>query len=54
MIRHPTGELLELPESYTNVRPLMLPRKDSPIPESDGPVKGDVQVITRALEQESE
>ncbi|CAL8275406.1 unnamed protein product [Arctogadus glacialis] len=42
----------ELPESYTCVRPLVLPRKDPPLPKADGPLKSDGQEIIQALHQE--
>ncbi len=50
--RSTTKTLLELPEVYTSVRPLSLPRKDAPIPRVDGPVKSDGQVIHQALQDE--
>jgi hypothetical protein len=44
--------LSELPQSYTNVHPLGLTRKDPPIPKADGPVKSDGQAIHQALHEE--
>lgn len=42
----------ELPQSYTNVCPLELPRKDPPIPKVDGPVSSDGQATNQALHEE--
>lgn len=47
-----TTTLSELPESYTCARPLVLPRKDPPLPKADGPLMSDGQEITQALDQE--
>lgn len=47
-----TKTLLELPQVYTTVRPLSLPRKDTPIPRVDGSVKSDGLVIRQALQKE--
>ncbi|CAL8384684.1 unnamed protein product [Arctogadus glacialis] len=47
-----TSTLSELPESYTCVRPLVLPRKDPPLQKADGPLKSDGQEIIQALHQE--
>ena len=49
----PTNKrLLELPESYTNVLPLVPPKKDTPIPKADYPFKNDSQVFNLALQKE--
>lgn len=45
-------KLAELPESYTNVHPLVLTKKDVTCHKVDGPVKSDGVVIKQALQEE--
>lgn len=44
--------MLQLPESYTNVPPLVLTKKDVPIPSADTPFPNDFQVFSQALHKE--
>lgn len=48
----PTKTLAQLPESYTNVRPLQLVRKDAPLPKVECPIKSDGQATDKALQEE--
>lgn len=52
VLEETSSTLAELPESYTNVNPLVLTKKDLPIPKANGPAKGDGQVIKQAFEEE--
>ena len=45
--------LTELPQSYTNVPPLVLEKKDASIPKVGGPVKSDGQVINQTLQEDN-
>lgn len=45
-------KLLELPESYTNVHPLVLTKKDAHVPIADAPFNDDFQVFNQALHKE--
>ena len=47
-----TKTLSELPQSYTNVRPLVLTKKDAPIPKIDGPIKVDGLVIHQVMHKD--
>ena len=47
-----TKALMQLPESYTSVRPLALSKKDPPIPIAEGPVKGDGKLVQQAIQEE--
>ncbi len=40
--------LLKLPESYTNVQPLLLPNKDALIPKAEFPLKEDCHIYEQA------
>ncbi len=46
-------KLVELLESYTTVRPLVLTKKDAPIPSADAPFNDDCQAFNRAWHQET-
>ena len=50
---HSAKTLTELPQSYTNVPPLVLAKKDAPIPKVGGPVKIDGQVINQTLQEDN-
>lgn len=41
-----------LPETYTNVPPVALPRQDPPVPKQEGPNRRDCQLIPQALRKE--
>lgn len=41
-----------LPETYTNVPPVALPRKDPPVPKHEGPNRTNCQLIPQALQKE--
>ncbi|CAL8335924.1 unnamed protein product [Merluccius merluccius] len=41
-----------LPETYTNVPPVTLPRQDPPVPKQEGPNRADCQLIPQALRKE--
>ena len=44
--------LLSLPECYTNVTPVALPRQAPSVPKQEGPNRADCQLIPQALQKE--
>jgi hypothetical protein len=42
-------KLLKLGESYTNVHPLVLAKKDAPVPIADAPFNNNLQIFNQAL-----
>ena len=43
---------ISLPESYTNVPPVALPRQDPPVTKQEGPNRADCQLMPQALQKE--
>uniref|UniRef100_A0A1X7TS12 Uncharacterized protein n=1 Tax=Amphimedon queenslandica TaxID=400682 RepID=A0A1X7TS12_AMPQE len=50
----PCNTLFELPDSYTNVQPLVLPKKDVKLPEADFPLNNNFHIFDQASQNETE
>ena len=46
-------KVIELPHSYTNVISIELSTKEPPVPKVEGPIKGDGQATSQALQEET-
>lgn len=46
-------KLLELPQYYTNVHPLVAPKKEVTIPQADSPLHTNEEIISQALCKET-